>query len=105
MKKINQESELVGTGVCVVKFGATWCGPCKLIGPVLAKLESEFSAASFLEVDIDDARELGKLFNVRSVPTVVVLKNGQEFKRHVGVSLIDPLRKVLTEALLPNDNG
>lgn len=98
MKAITQQSEVVTTGLCVLKFGATWCGPCKRLEPVVEKLADEFTDVTFLTIDIDDAREMGKDYNVRSVPTLVFLKDGVEFKRHSGLSLIDPLRKILREA-------
>lgn len=98
MNKITQESEIQTTGLCVLKFGATWCGPCKRLEPVVEKLAGEFTDVVFLSVDVDDGPALGKSYNIKSVPTLVFLKDGQEFKRHTGLSLLDPLRKVLRDA-------
>lgn len=81
----------------VVKFGATWCGPCKKLQPTLDKLESEFTDVAFYSVDVDDAPELSKLYSIKSLPTVLFFKNGSVYKQVVGLSLIDPLRKILRE--------
>ena len=86
-------------GVCSIKFGATWCGPCKLMDKVFVKLDAEFDNINCFTVDIDDVPDLARQFNIQSIPTVVVLKDGVELQRAVGVSLIEPLRKAFKDAL------
>lgn len=99
MRNVTEESELdLTSGVCFVKFSATWCGPCKKMQPTISKLESEFGEVTFFEVDVDDVSTLAQLHKVKALPTVALFKDGQEINRVVGLSLIDPLRKMLRDA-------
>ena len=86
--------------VCAVKFGAEWCAPCRLVEKTFSKLESEFDSIKFMTLDVDNVPEITKQFKIRSVPTILILKDGTEVQRICGVSLIEPLRKVLKEALV-----
>ncbi|HEY1141617.1 MAG TPA: thioredoxin, partial [Lysobacter sp.] len=62
----------------LVDFWAEWCGPCKTLGPILEKLAGEYSGAFVLaKVDVDKEQELGAAFQVRSIPTVFLVKGGQ----------------------------
>ena len=86
--------------VCAVKFGAEWCGPCKLVEKVFNKLEGEFETIKFMSLDVDNVPEITRQFKIRSVPTIVILKDCTEVQRISGVSLIEPLRKSLRDALI-----
>lgn len=96
MNSITKLSE-ISSGLCVLKFGATWCGPCKRLNPIVEKLAGEFTDIVFQAVDVDEGPEVGKQFSVRSVPTLVFLRDGKEVDRVIGMSLIDPLRKKLRD--------
>ena len=74
MKSITDKSEIVGN--CLVKFGATWCAPCRAVKPVLEKVENTTGIVVF-DVDIDESSQIAEEFGVRSVPTVFALKDGQ----------------------------
>jgi len=86
-------------GVVAIKFGAVWCGPCKVMDKTFVKLDGEFEKLNCFTVDIDEAPDLARQFNIQSIPTIVVLKDGVELQRVVGVSLIEPLRKIFKDAL------
>lgn len=97
MEHVSDES-ILNSGICVVKFWATWCGPCKKMEPTIFTLESEFGASSkFLAVDVDDVPSIAKKFQIKSLPTILILKDGQEINRIVGLSLIEPIRSILRE--------
>lgn len=85
------------SGISAIKFGATWCGPCKLIEPNLKKLEEEFINIKFYSVDIDKTPQLAKEYQIRSLPTVILLKDGKEIQRINGAVKIEPLRKLFRD--------
>ncbi|KAG6401983.1 hypothetical protein SASPL_138851 [Salvia splendens] len=62
----------------VLYFTATWCGPCRYVGPVFTSLAGKYPKVVFLKVDIDEAREVAAEWNIRSIPTFVFVKNGEE---------------------------
>lgn len=89
----------ISTGICALKFGAVWCAPCKALEPKLAKIEAEFPDISFYSVSVDDNPGLAKQYKIRSVPTVILLKDGQEVNRIAGAALINPLRKAFRDLM------
>lgn len=78
----------------LVKFGATWCGPCKALAPTLAKLAINPDIL-VVEVDIDEDEELTQEFGIRGVPTVVSVVDGKIHARHTGVTSADTLLALL----------
>ncbi|KXZ39910.1 thioredoxin [Alkalithermobacter thermoalcaliphilus JW-YL-7 = DSM 7308] len=64
-------------GLAVVDFFANWCGPCKMLAPVFESLSEEMQNVKFLKVDIDKDIQLAQRFNITSVPTMIVFKNGK----------------------------
>lgn len=74
-----------GEGVAVVDFFATWCGPCKMLEPVFQEVGSELQGkAKFVKVDIDQSLDIARQYNVSSVPTVLVMKDGKPVEVLVG---------------------
>jgi|TARA_B100001093_G_C26079050_1_gene697811 thioredoxin 1 len=69
----------------VKKFYAEWCGPCKVLTPLMENVKTKFSSVNFENVDIDSQFEVAQKYFVRSVPTVIIEKNGKEVERFVGV--------------------
>lgn len=72
--------------VTVKKFSAVWCGPCRALAPVINEVKSNFSNVKFEDYDVDEAYEEATKYGVRSVPTVIIEKNGVEVERFTGVS-------------------
>jgi thioredoxin 1 len=72
--------------VTVKKFSAVWCGPCRALAPVMNEVKTQFSNVVFEDYDVDVAYDEATKYGVRSVPTVIVEKNGVEVERFTGVS-------------------
>ena len=69
----------------VVDFFATWCGPCKKLSPTLDEVSEEFGArVNIVKVDVDESEDLAMTYGIRSVPTVLFFKNGQQVDKFVG---------------------
>lgn len=99
MLSVTNESDFkVESGLYAVKFWATWCGPCKRMEPTLHQLESEFTSINFISIDVDQVPILAQKYRIKMLPTLLVLKDGQEVNRVTGLSLIEPLRKIFREA-------
>ena len=87
MAKIINSQEFDNTiesGVVVVDFFATWCGPCKMLSPVIDELSGELEKVNFVKVDIDKSMDLAQKFKIVSVPTLKVFKNGEEVDTLMG---------------------
>lgn len=80
------ESVVNKNELTIVKFGATWCGPCKMIASELHDISENYGHLTIAEVDIDDANSanITASYDVQMVPTVIFFKNGQEVERFVG---------------------
>lgn len=87
MAKIINSQEFDNTiknGVVVVDFFATWCGPCKMLTPVVEELSGELDNVNFVKVDIDKSMDLAQKFRIVSVPTLKIFKNGEDVDTLVG---------------------
>ena len=88
VKKINSEQfeqEAKAAEIAVVDFSATWCGPCKMLAPVLEKVSEVFGdRVTFFNVDVDEAPELAAAYKVQSVPCLVLMKKGEFVDQTVG---------------------
>lgn len=79
----NQE---IQNGVVLVDFHANWCGPCRMLAPILEKVATEVKGkASIAKVDIDEAQGVADTHQITSVPTMILFKNGKEVNRLVGL--------------------
>lgn len=77
---------LTHDGLVVVDFFATWCGPCKMIAPLLDKFSTEYSQAKFIKVDVDEFSEIAQEYEVSSMPTVIFFKGGQVVNKVIGAN-------------------
>jgi thioredoxin 1 len=82
----------------VVDFYADWCGPCKVIGPILEELSKELGGVVFGKVNADDEGVLAGQFNISSIPTVLIFKNGAPVNQLVGAMSKDAFKRAFEAA-------
>lgn len=70
----------------IVDFYADWCGPCKMMSPVIDSIAEEVSSIKVGKLNVDEAQDVAASYNVMSIPTIIIFKNGKESKRFVGVT-------------------
>jgi thioredoxin 1 len=81
-----QETALSG-GVSVVDFWAEWCGPCRLIGPIIDELSIAYEGkAAIGKVNVDENPEISMKYSVRSIPTILIIKDGEVVDKQVGLT-------------------
>ena len=87
VKKINTEefNEMDKTGLVVADFNATWCGPCRMLAPVLEELSEDYKGkAKFVAIDTDENHDLAVDFKIMSIPAVIILKDGVQAGKNIG---------------------
>jgi thioredoxin 1 len=101
LNETNFQSEVLDSNVPVlVDFWAEWCGPCKMIGPVIDQLADDVAGqAKVGKVNVDDARELAARYNVRSIPFLLFFKNGEVKDQVVGAGVTKDQLKAKLMAL------
>ena len=101
MRKINNEEFNVLTkkeGIVLIDFYANWCGPCKMLTPVLEQFaEKTAGEVEIYKVDVDENPELCGQFNISSIPTLLFFKNGNLIFRELGFRSLDYLKEILNK--------
>ncbi len=84
----------------LVDFWAEWCGPCRMVSPVVEELANEFEGkVNFVKVNVDEANELASKYNVFSIPTLAIFNKGQIIAQQVGAASKDSYKKMIERAL------
>ncbi len=87
-------------GVALVDFWADWCGPCRMLAPVIDEIAEDFAGkAAIYKVNVDEEGALAAKFGIMSIPTLIIFKNGEVFDKLVGVVPKDSIAEVLNRAL------
>lgn len=101
IKVINEAefSEVLEKDVAFVDFFTTWCGPCKMLGPVLENISDNVDGASFFKIDVDDAEEIAAKYGIMSIPAVFAFKKGEVVAKNVGYNGPEALEKFVKDNL------
>lgn len=102
VKKINKEEfeAVKAEKVAFIDFSATWCGPCKMIAPVVEEVSEILGdKVGFYNVDVDENEEISDAFGIMSIPALVVLKEGKQVGMRVGFQQKDALIKFIEQFL------
>ena len=82
-------------GIVVVDFFATWCGPCKMIAPIIEELEAEMKDIKFVKLDVDENPEVSNKYQIQSIPTLKVFKDGKDVDTVVGFLPKDQIKALI----------
>ncbi len=92
--------EKIKKGVVLVDFFATWCGPCRMLSPVLEDVKEELGdAVEIYKVDVDEDEKLARKFGIMSIPSIFIFVDGKQVDKHVGLmsqeDIVDALKRHL----------
>ena len=97
----NWEKEVIASQIPVfVDFWAEWCGPCRMVGPVIEELAGEYAGKiNFVKVNVDESNELASKYNVFSIPTLALFNKGQVVAQQVGAASKGSYKNMIDSAL------
>lgn len=96
LNKAAFDEAVAAGGVVVADFWASWCGPCRMLGPVIEQLADDYEGKALVgKVNVDEEQSVAMQFGVASIPTVIFFKDGKEVARKVGVMPMGEFTKVL----------
>ncbi len=95
----NFDETINSKNMTVVDFSATWCMPCRMLKPILEKVETKFKDVKFYSLDIDESEDIAKRYRIFSVPTVLCFKDGKKVDTLVGLNPYDDVVEYITNAL------
>lgn len=101
MKIVNKEEfeAIINSGSVIVDFYADWCGPCKMLSPVLEELSSAYPEVQFIKVNVDNEPDLSSKYGVMSIPALFAVKDGEVKKQAVGFQPKPMLEELIKSAL------
>ena len=95
-----KEKVLDNKGVAVIDFWAEWCGPCRLIAPIIEELAQDYDGKALIgKLDVDNNPEVSMKYGIRSIPTILILKDGEVVEKHVGTTTKTNLEQKLAAHL------
>ena len=99
VKEINEtnfKEEVLNGEKVLVDFNATWCGPCRMLKPIIDEF-SETSEVKICSIDVDQCPNLASEYNIYSIPCLILFENGTEIKRNIGLMQIDDIKEFVGE--------
>ena len=98
LTKLNFDSEIQNAaGITIVDFWADWCGPCRMIAPILEEVDREISDVTVMKVNVDKEPALADRFSINAIPTLLFFKDGQLVKQKTGLYPRDALELIIKE--------
>ena len=97
--ELNEENfdEFISEGNCVVDFWAEWCGPCKMLKPIIEEVAKKEKKIKFGKIDVDTQSELAQKFEIMGIPTLIFFKNGKDIDRTSGFMEKEELEEKLED--------
>lgn len=87
----------IGSGTTLVDFYADWCGPCRMLSPVIEKVAAEVKTVKFIKVNVEDMQAVVEKMGISSIPTLILYKNGKEVDRFVGVKDAEFIKRFVSK--------
>ena len=87
--------EVIKDGKVVIDFFATWCGPCKMLSPVMDEISSELKDVNFYKIDVDKNEDVAMEYVIMSIPTIIIFKDGKIVNSIVGLKSKDELINII----------
>lgn len=97
VKEINEKEfdEVIKTGKVLVDCYAPWCGPCKMLSPIIDEIAEEIADYSFYKLNVDNAEEVSRKYGIMSIPALLILENGELKQKLVGFKSKEELKNIL----------
>lgn len=76
--------EIISSGLTLVDFYAEWCGPCKMIGPIVEEVSGELTDVQIVKINVDEHSDIAQKYGVMSIPTLILFKDGKEVEKNIG---------------------
>lgn len=101
MKIVNQTEfdELIKSGITLVDFYADWCGPCKMLGPILESLDEEYPDINFVKINCDNDIAVADRYGILSIPAVFIIKDGKVIANTLGYHAKEDMKKFIDNAI------
>lgn len=93
--KMEEFNDKIKEGKVLIDCFANWCGPCRMLGPILEELSNEVSDYKFYKLDVDEAEDIARQFGIMSIPTMLIFENGELKQKLVGLMSKEEIKKVI----------